>query len=834
MTNYTHPMVPLVLAAVVITATLATTDDTAVAAPGPSDWTTTAPHTPLRTAALTDPSITVDDVVDQYCVRCHSDRRLTGNLTLEEFTLEGAAERGETAEKMIRKLRAGMMPPPGARRPEGDTLDALVMALESRMDEIAKAAPNPGRRSFQRLNRAEYHAAVKDLLGVNVDVSAFLPLDTKSANFDNIADAQLPSATLMEGYLRAAFQVAKDALGDPNADPSSTPYRVPRTMSQKERVAGAPFGTRGGISVMHNFPADGNYIFRVMLHAAPEGELYGRDMENERVEVSIDGERVAVLDIDRWMSDSDPMGMTLLTDSIHVSAGARRVTAAFIKQFEGPVDDLITPQDHTLADTQIGLDYGITTMPHLQLFTVVGPYNATGVSDTPTRKAIFTCRPTTAAEARPCAQSIVERLGTKAYRRPLASNDIEGLMAFYDQGESDGGFEAGVRLAVQAIVASPHFVFRTEALPSDIDGRTYSIADSDLASRLSFFLWGTVPDQELIDLAAQKRLSDQSVLRQQIERMLADERSSALSTRFAAQWLRLGDLEKVHPDALDYPFFDYTLAQAMEQETELLFDYLVREDRPVTELLTADYTFVNERLARHYGIDDVVGDDFQMVQYPNDTRRGILGHGSILTQTSHANRTSPVLRGKWIMEVVLGTPPPPPPPDVPDLEATAGVEDGRVLTVRERMEQHRANPTCNSCHRFIDPLGLALENFDVTGAWRTKDEGNPVDPVGEMYDGTELTSPADLRNALMKRPEVFLRNFTENLMAYALGRRVEWYDQPTVRAITADARQHDYSMSSFIMGVATSQAFRGALSPVAAEQVEASQDASLGGVLHQN
>ncbi|MEQ9398314.1 MAG: DUF1592 domain-containing protein [Longimicrobiales bacterium] len=831
MTNYTHPVVPLILAVGIVTATIVQTDDVATAGYGQPTWAATAGHTSLPSDVIRDDAVLVDDVVERYCTRCHSDRRLTGNLSLESFTLDGAPQQGDIAEKMIRKLRAGMMPPPGARRPEGDTLDVLVNTLEGRMDSYAAANPNPGRRTFQRLNRAEYRAAVRDLLGVDVDVSAFLPLDTKSANFDNIADVQLPSATLMEGYLRAAFQVARDALGDANADPASSPYRVPRTASQKERVEGAPFGTRGGVSVMHNFPADGKYVFRVMLHAAPEGELYGRVQEDEQVEISVDGERVAVLDIDRWMSDSDPLGMTLLTDSISVRAGARRVTAAFIKRWEGPVDDLITPQDHTLADTQIGLDYGITTMPHLQLFTVVGPFDVTGVSDTPTRRAVFTCRPTSSEEARPCAESIVERLGTKAYRRPLTPNDMQGLMAFYDQGAADGGFESGIRLAMQAILASPHFVFRTESTPSSVDGRTYRISDQDLASRLSFFLWGTVPDRELIDLAAEGELGDDKVLRAQVERMLDDERASALASRFAAQWLRLSDLDKVHPDALDYPYFDHTLAESMARETELLFEHLVREDRPVVELLTADYTFANERLARHYGLEDVTGDDFRRVQYPDATRRGVLGHGSVLTLTSHANRTSPVLRGKWIMEVILGTPPPPPPPDVPDLEATEGVEEGRVLSVRERMEVHRANPTCNSCHRFIDPLGVALENFDVTGAWRVKDEGNPVDPVGEMYDGTQLEGPADLRQALMKRPEVFLRTFTENLMAYALGRRVEWYDQPTVRQITAAARENDYRMSSFILGVATSPAFRAALAPVAADQVEAA-DASLGGLLH--
>jgi hypothetical protein len=806
MTNTAHPVASLGVMVIALA--------TLLQRPGPDDppsiW-FGAQH--VQTSALAghpgvDDTDVADAVVDRYCTRCHSDRRMTGNLSLEAFDIANATENGGVAEKMIRKLRAGMMPPPGARRPTADSLDALMLTLESTMDRLAAADPNPGRRTFQRLNRAEYRASVQDLLGLDVDVDAFLPLDTKSANFDNIADVQLPSATLMEGYLRAAFQVSRDAVGDPDADPASTPYHVPRTQSQKERVRGAPFGTRGGVSVVHSFPADGRYVFRPMLYSAPEGELYGRSQRGEQIEISIDGERVAILDIDRWMSDSDPAGMTLSTDSIFVRAGPHRVTAAFLLRFEGPVDDLITPQDHTLADTQIGLDYGITTFPHLQSFTVVGPFSATGVSETPSRRRIFSCRPAAPDEARPCAESIVARLAFKAYRRPLEPRDVEGLMTFYDMGEEEGGFEEGVRLAIQAVLASPHFVFRTEPVPAGAHEGPYRISDVDLASRLSFFLWGTGPDRELLDLAGRGRLSSPNVLDAQVRRMLADPRSEALSTRFAAQWLRLGDLEKVHPDALDYPYYDATLAESMVRETELLFDHVVRADESVLDLLDADYTFVNDRLARHYGIPDVSGPEFRMTKYPDDHRRGILGHGSVLTQTSHATRTSPVLRGKWVMEVLMGSPPPPPPPNVPDLEVTKGTDEGRVLTVRERMEQHRANPTCNSCHRFIDPIGLALENFDVTGAWRLRDGGNPVDPVGEMYDGTRLAGPADLRKALLSRPEVFLRTFTENLMAYAIGRRIEYYDQPTVRSITRGARSNGYRMSSFVAGVVHSPAFQ--------------------------
>jgi hypothetical protein len=752
---------------------------------------------------------TLNKVVQTICFMCHNDGMMTGNMTVSGFDVAYPEQNPELAERMIRKLRAGMMPPPNAPRPGGDTLLALMEALETRVDAAAANDPNPGHRTFQRLNRAEYTRSVRDLLGIDVNVDAFLPLDTKSANFDNIADVQMPSATLIEGYLRAAGYISRAAVGDPETDAGSTTYRTSRTASQKDRVEGAPFGTRGGVSVVHVFPADGKYVFQITPHPSPEGELFGRNALNEQIEVSIDGERVAVLALDRWMSESDPNGMTMTTDSIDVRAGERRVTAAFIRKFEGVEDDLVTPIDHTLADTQIGLSYGVTTLPHLQRFSVVGPFEVTGVSETATRRAIFTCRPTSPDEARPCAEGIVSRLAAKAYRRPVDDDDMAGLMSFYEQGVEDGGFEAGIRTALQAILASPHFVFRMERAPRNVSpGETYRISDLDLASRLSFFLWGTPPDEELRELATENTLSEPAVLDAQVHRMLGDDRSEALASRFFAQWLRLQDLEKVHPDALSYPYYDNTLATAMHRETELLFNHIVREDRSVSDLLTADYTFVNERLARHYGIPNVSGDEFRMVYYPDTKRRGILGHGSVLTLTSHANRTSPVLRGKWVMEVLLGSPPPPPPPAVPDLEATEGSQDGRMLTTRERMEMHRANPVCQSCHMMMDPIGLALDNFDVTGQWRIKEHGMPLDTRGRLYDGTPLSTPEELRQALLKRPESLTRHFTVNLMAYALGRRVEYYDMPTVRAIAREAAEHDNRMSSFILGVVRSPAFQ--------------------------
>ncbi|HUE84539.1 MAG TPA: DUF1592 domain-containing protein, partial [Vicinamibacterales bacterium] len=685
-------------------------------------------------------------------------------------------------------------------------------ALETTLDAAAAAHANPGRRAFQRLNRAEYAAAIRTLFGLDIDVSTYLPADTISASFDNIADVQMPSATVMQGYMRAAAHVSRIAVGDPAIDASSTQYEVPRTKSQKGRVDGAPFGTRGGTVVVHNFPADGSYTFQMLLHGEPTGFLFGRTQGDIQMEVAIDGGRVALLTVDRWMSEADPEGLTLSTPPIHVRAGPRRVAATFIQEFEGTEDDLIKPIDHTLADTQIGVGYGVTTLPHLRNLAVVGPFEATGVSDHPARRAIFICRPTAPQEEVPCARRIVERLAMQAYRGSVSQSDVDELIGFYEKGARSGGFEAGVRMALQAMLSSLHFVFRVEEIPANVrPGATYRISDLDLASRLSFFLWGTIPDAELIDIARRGGLSRPDMFDRQVRRMLADRRADALGTRFAAQWLRLQDLHKVEPDALSFPYFDESLADAMARETELLFQHLVRDDRPALELLTADYTFVNERLARHYAISGVSGPDFRKVSYPDDTRRGLLGHGSVLTLTSHGNRTSPVLRGKWVMEVLLGSPPPPPPADVPDLDETKNAQDGRLLSVAEQLAQHRASPACSSCHNVIDPIGLSLDNFDVTGAWRIKDRGVPVSVTSQLYDGTPLNGAADLRAALMAKSDAVVTHLTERLLSYALGRRVEYYDMPTVRRIVRDAKAGDHRMSSLILGVVRSAAFRTAL-----------------------
>ena len=776
-----------------------------------------SPSATLLEGSLASPSPEeLTDVVETYCVRCHSDRRLRGNLSLEEFDVESAAEMAPTAERMIRKLRAGMMPPAGANRPEGDTLLNLVETLERSIDEAAERQLRVGSRVFQRLNQAEYESSIQDMLGLEVDAGEYLPEDTKSANFDNIADAQLLSATLMSAYLNAASEVARLAVGDPDAVSKETMYRIPRLTSQTTRAEGAPYGSRGGISVIHNFPADGTYDFRMMFHYSPEGILFGRNEPGEQVEVSIDGTQVALLPLDRFTSEADPGGKGLIVETgpITVSAGPKRVSAVFIPTERGPVDDLFSAHGFSIPDTQIGIGYGLNMPPHMRDLTVRGPENVTGVSDNPVRRGVFTCRPTRESETRGCAEDIIVRLGERAYRRSLAQIDVDALMSFYNEGQSQGGFEFGIRRALEAMLASPHFVFKVEEMPEGVSpGETYRLADADLASRLSFFIWSKPPDQELLELARKDELSKRGILEAQAKRLLMDQRSEAIATRFAAQWLRLSDLYKLDPDVQLYPDYDLGLGEAMQRETEIFFDYLVREDRPVMEILTADYTFVNERLANHYDIPGVFGNEFRRVTYPDDRRHGILGHGSVLALTSLANRTSPVNRGKWVSEVLLGAPPPPPPPGVPSLdeapEESSGEEGGsRLLSTRERMEQHRQNPTCNSCHRLIDPIGLALDHFDVTGAWRIKENGTQIDVRGEFYDGTEIESASDLTAVLSGLEIPILRNFTANLMAYALGRRIEYYDMPQIRKIVSDAEEEGYRISSFILGVIESDAFQ--------------------------
>jgi mono/diheme cytochrome c family protein len=757
---------------------------------------------------------TAQQTITQTCVGCHSDRAKAGGLSLAGFTVGTAGAQLETTEKMIRKLRAGQMPPAGSRRPDDAVLDALASVLEAHADARA-ATGAPGRRSFQRLNRAEYTRSVRDLLGLDIEAGDYLPLDTKSANFDNIADAQLLSPTVMQGYLTAAAEISRLAVGDRGATAREVSFLIPRTASQREQADGAPFGTRGGLAVTHTFPADGQYRFRVSLYHETTGALYGNGRAAlhtaeapEQVEIAIDGVRVALLDVDRWMNSADPDGVNLRSEPVAITAGPHTVSAAFVARFEGPVQDLITPLEWSIASTSIADAYGFTTLPHLRDMAITGPFETTGVSETPSRRKIFACQPQSDAQQTQCAQTIVAALASQAFRRTATERDVNALMGLYRKGAAEGGFEEGVRMALEGILASPRFVFRFEERPATArPGQAYAVSDVDLASRLSYFLWATAPDAELLRLAEAGRLSRPGEIERQVTRMLADRRADVLASRFAAQWLRLQDLDKIHPDVRFYPDVDEQLKASMRRETETFFRHIVRSNRPVLDLFTADYTFVDERLARHYGIPGVVGAEMRRVTYPDTTRRGLLGHASILTLTSEAERTSPVLRGKWVMEVLLGTPPPAPPPNIPALDETPEAEGGRMRTVRERMELHRKNPACMSCHRMIDPIGLALENFDVTGAWRIKDNGAPVDPASALYDGTPLTGAHDLQQALMKRSGVLVRTFTENLATYALGRRLAAEDMPMVRAVVRQAAAADYTFAAFVTSIVTTPAF---------------------------
>ncbi len=760
----------------------------------------------------------LNGVIDHYCTECHNEQLLVGNLSLEGYDIASATKERAKSEKMIRKLRAEMMPLPGSPRPTGDSLRLVAQTIEDVIDR--NTPPNPGSRTFQRLNRAEYDNAIRDLLGLEVDAGNWLPLDTKSANFDNIADVQMLSPTLLESYLNAAASVSKLAVGDKNATLALSTYPVSLYVSQHpwDHADGAPYGTRGGVVADHTFPADGLYEFRMNV----EG---GVGMDLEDIDISVDGARVALVHyergVDKSIQSADlPLGVDLFrTEPIRVKAGTHRVSAAFVRRTDGPYEDLIKPHDWSMASNGTA-SAGTTAPPAMLDLSVLGPQKTFGVSETPSRRMIFSCRPSAALSEKACAQQIINRLGARAYRRPLTPHDRDGLMSFYQKGAADGsGFEGGVRSALQAMLSSPYFVFRFETVPSNVaPGQDYQISDLELASRLSFFLWASIPDDELLTLAQQKKLSQPATLAREVKRMLADPRADAIATRFAGQWLRLSDIEKVRPDVFWFPDFDQQLADDMQRETELFFANLVKEDRSVLELYTANYTFLNERLARHYGIPNVSGDQFRMVSYPDSTRRGLLGQGSMLVQTSVANRTSPVLRGKWVMQVLLGVSPPPPPPNVPTLDETQDSKDGKPLTTRERMEMHRANPTCRTCHQYMDPIGLALDNFDVTGRWRYRENTVPLDTRGNMYDGTPVSTPSELVNALLKRPIPLVRTFTENLMAYGLGRRVEDFDEPTVRAIAREAADHGYKFSSFVNGVVNSPAFRmRRVEPVAAD-----------------
>ena len=769
-------------------------------------------------AEVTPPPPTLDElseVVQRTCARCHNDRRRSADLSLEGFAIAevGEGENREVAEKMIRKLRLGMMPPPEIAKPAGDTMQILVETIEEIVDESYASRPVIVNRPLQRMPRAEYERTIRSLLDLQIDVDAYFPADILSDGFDNISDIQVASGTLVDSYLRAAEAIALLAVGLSNPAPQQISYSVPMSTDQTGHIEGTPYGTRGGLSVVHNFPVDGEYVLRGYFWYNWVGALFGRQGSREnRLEISIDGESVAVLDIDRWMDESDPTGVMVESDPIQVLAGPRTLSAAFVRSGEGPVNDVLSPFGNTLADTEVMSVAGVTTVPHLAQLRIDGPFNITGVSETPSRRAVFSCYPSSSSEERACAREIVTRLGREAYRRPLDDRELEGLLELYDGAADLEGFEGGVSLALQGILSSPHFMYRFEQQPENVPtGEMYRISDYDLATRLASFLWALPPDDVLLSLARDGGLSEPEVLEQQVHRMLADPRAEALSTRFASQWLQLPGLNGFFPDALLFPDWNEQLRESMRRETQLFFASLVRDDRSVLDLLTADYTYLDERLAEHYGIPGVIGRDFRRVQHVDEMRHGILGHGAVLARTSFASRTSPVVRGLWVMSVLLGTEPPPPPPNVPDLEVTPAADEGegRVFTVKERFQLHRSNPTCNACHQFIDPLGMPLEHFGATGQWRSRDQMNPVSGEETLWNGSVVSNPKQLREELVSGYEVaIVRNFTENLFQYALGRRVQTDDQPIIRGIVRDAEADGYEMSQIILGVVQSDPFQ--------------------------
>jgi hypothetical protein len=742
-------------------------------------------------------------LIKQYCAGCHNEKLKSGGLALTKLDLTHPDRDAQEWEKVVLKLRAGMMPPSGAPRPDIATLRNFASSIESGLDQAEATHPNPGRPALHRLNRTEYANSVHDLLDLDIDPALYLPADDMSHGFDNMAEVLSVSPTLLDGYVRAAGQISRMAVGDASMSPIVETYALPQTFSQTGHVEGTPFGTRGGIAIRHNFLADGEYRFKLTLYFTTNTYLYGYTQKGEQIEVAVNGERVALFDIDPMMKvDQD-----LRTPPIQIKAGPQLITASFVNRADGPVDDLVQPFKRSLVDLFVGRTVGLTALPHLRDIGIAGPFNATGVSDTQSRRKVFVCRPASDSEEIPCARKILSALARQAYRRPVTDTDMETLLSVYQTGRNRGDFDSGIRLGVQEIVADPQFVFRFERTPPTVaPGSNYRISDLELASRLSYFLWSTAPDKELIELASQEKLHDNHVLEGQVRRMLADPKSAALGTNFASHWLQLQNLKDVQPDVFLYPDYDDNLAQSMTRETELLFDSILREDRNVTELLTANYTFVDERLAKHYGIPDISGPRFQRVAVTDENRLGLLGQGSILTLTSMANRTSPVQRGKWVMDTILGTPPPTPPPNVPALkESTAGAA---AQPVRERLEEHRANAACAACHKMMDPIGFALENFDSVGVWRIHDNGFDVNPTGTLVDGTQLSGPASLRQALLNHSDAFLRTFTVKLLTYALGRGIEFYDMPVVRAVDREAAGNDDRFSSFVLGIVKSEPFQ--------------------------
>jgi len=745
--------------------------------------------------------------VDKYCVTCHNARTKTANLLLDQLDLTRLAEHAEIGETVVRKVRAGLMPPANMPRPSPAEMAGLIQWMEGELDRGAKThLPAPG---LHRLNRTEYTNAIRDLLALEVDATKFLPADDSTRGFDNIAGALTMSPALMEAYLSAAGKISRLALGDVSA-PSQAVFDVPADTAQNHHIEGLPFGTRGGILIKHQFPADGEYSFKVKGVTGYFQAVLG-GVTGEQLQVKVDGERVKLFDWDKEISNTTGNGRS--TPRVPIKAGLHTIGVTFLATNDIPGTELNRPFQRTMNTP--GSIPGFIFYPHVGQVEIEGPYKITGAGDTATRRKIFTCRPATRAEETPCARTIVSTIAKRAFRRPVTTADVNTLMAFYQEGrKEEGTFDGGIETALQRILADPEFIYRGEPEPATVAaGRPYAISDLALASRLSFFLWSSIPDDQLIDLAAQKRLSNPVVLEQQVRRMLADPKSEALVRNFTGQWLGVRSLAASEPVVNLFPDFDDNIRKAYEREIELFFGAIVQEDRSVLELLDADFTFVNERLAKQYGIPNIYGPRFRRVTLPAslEMRRGLLGKGALMTVTSNAARTSAVTRGKWYLTTFLGVAPPNPPEEVPALverkQDTTG--NTRPPTMREALQAHRVNPTCSSCHQIFEPMGLALENFDAVGVWRTLDEGQPIDASGILPDGSKVNGVVDLRKSLRSRyPDQFAQVVAERLLTYAVGRGTEFQDMPLIRRVTGEAAKSNYRFSSLVMTIVKSDMFR--------------------------
>ena len=750
-------------------------------------------------------------LLNKYCITCHSTRLKTGGLVLEGIDVRDVGGRTELWEKVTRKLHSGSMPPAGQPRPARAELHALASALEQGLDAAALASPNPGRPAIHRLNRVEYVNAIRDLLALEIDGKALLPGDDSGFGFDNIADVLTVTPGLLDRYLSVARKIARLALGDTSIKPVvETVTRLPVFLQQADRMhEELPFGTRGGAVARHTFPLDGDYTIKVFLQRGTMSGAVRGLTEDNQVDIRLDGERVKFVLVPKAASRGYEVADTSapLEARVTVTAGQHTIGIALLKGttvVEGwgpsrmPVGSTSFAQvDRTSQDGGV-IEMGIDSV------TVEGPFNGSAPADTATRRAIFTCRPARAAEDEACARGILSKLAYRAYRRPVTADDIDTLMTFYRTGRSEGAFDRGIQFALERLLVAPDFLFRVEGTRAKVKpGTVHQLDDYELASRLSFFLWSSMPDTVLLDLAAKGRLKDPVVLEGQIRRLLRDDKAEAFLSNFFGQWLYTRNISQVTPDPTNYPEFDDNLRAAFQVETGMFLASQIRDDRPVVELLTANYTFTNERLARHYGIPNVYGSHFRRVALPDDRRAGLLGQGSVLTVTAYATRTSPVLRGKWLMQNILGTPPPPPPANVPPLENTK-VEG----TLRQRMELHRKNPVCATCHAQIDPLGFALENFDAIGRFREMDGPTRVDASGVLPDGTTFDGPASFRKVLLAQRAAYLTTLTEKLMTYALGRGVEASDMPAVREAIRESAGKDHRWSALILGIVRSTPFQ--------------------------